>query len=176
MRYHCTSTGTVKMKQPSHAKPQLGHGTIRTLGNSHNHSGKQWGGLWWDWTYTSTHDSEIPLLRFMQEESMSTHTSMWSQGTDVTEVSIITVKSGKLPTVNGWTYGVCPNVQCYSAQSMHHWHTQPRGWTQTVHGGKSDQHQKAHDAWFHTQEILGRQNQTAVTEKRKGHLRGPRVA
>lgn len=54
MRYHCTSTGTVKMKQPSHAKPQLGHGATGTLGNSHDHSGKQWGGLRWDWTYTST--------------------------------------------------------------------------------------------------------------------------
>lgn len=41
------------MKQPSHAKPWLGHGATGTLGNSHNHSGKQWGGLWWDWTCAS---------------------------------------------------------------------------------------------------------------------------
>ena len=148
MRYHHTSTSSLPMPSPGWQMEQQELSEIHTTTQESSEVASD------ETERTLPYDSAIPLLTFMQEESTSPNMSTWSQGTDVTEVSIITVKSRKWPTTNGWTYGVCPNVQCCSARSVHHWHTQPHGWTQTTRGGKSDRHQKAHDAWFHTQEIL----------------------
>lgn len=174
MRYHHTSTGTVKMKQPSHAKPWLGHGATGTLGNSHNHSGKQWGGLWWDWTYASIRLSNSTPNIHAGGEHVHAHVHMkpghWcyrsvhhhSQKQEVTHhermnVWHVSKRAMLLSTINASLAHTATWVN-----SNHAWReerpTPESTWRMISYTGN-----------------IRRQNQTAVTEKRKGHLCGPRV-
>ena len=170
MRYHCTPTRTVNMKQSSHAQRWLDvqpQGLSCTAGRPLRKA--VGGGFWREWTYTfHTRQQFHPI--FTQEERMSTHTSTRSPGSDV-QRSINHHSQNQRPTahplVNELTYGVCPNVQRCSARTKHLRYTQPRGWIQSMHRGKSAGHQKARDVRSRTNEILERQKPNSSDRKAK---------